>query len=70
MTHKDHYTRYGDKDTWRGNNTTGTAKYNTDGSLKRLDVYSTKPGSSHVHTWFKQNPDGSWKFKCESHKNH
>lgn len=70
MSHKDHYTQYEDKDTWRGNGTTGTAKYNPDGSMSRLDAYSTKHGSTHGHTWLKQKPDGSWEYKYELHDNH
>ena len=70
MSHKDHYTQYEDKDTWRGNGTTGTAKYNPDGSVSRLDAYSTKHGSTHGHTWLKQKPDGSWEYKYELHDNH
>lgn len=70
MSHKEHYTQYEDKDTWRGNGTTGTAKYNPDGSMNRLDAYSTKHGSTHGHTWLKQKPDGSWEYKYELHDNH
>ncbi len=70
MNHKEHYTRREGKDTWRSEGTTGAATYNPDGSLKRLDVYSTKPGETHDHTWLKQEPDGSYEFKSEKHDNH
>ena len=70
MSHKDHYTQYEGKDTWRGNGTTGTAVYDSNGSMRRLDVYTTKPGASHGHTWLKQESDGSWTYKYESHGNH
>lgn len=70
MSRKDHYKQYEGKDTWRVGKTTGKAEYNKDGSLKRLDVYSTKPGTTHIHDWLKQSKDGSWKFKHETHPNH
>ncbi len=76
MSHREHYTRGEGKDTWRikgdknVTGSTGKAEYNPDGSLKRLDVYTTGPSSSHGHTWLKQLEDGSYEFEYEEHDNH
>ena len=43
----------------------GHVTYNEDGSVKRLDAYSSfdkKDPTKHVHEWVKQNQDGSYEY--------
>lgn len=75
MGHK--YTQHDGYDKYKvtdGEKTThnGRADYNDDGTLKRLSdiAPASSDPESHYHTWMNRQPDGSYDFGCEMHKNH
>ena len=75
MSHKEHYTQKPGQDSWRTKNesgktvSTGSASYNSDGSLKRLSSISPT-GTKHGHTALTQKEGGSYEFYYGLHKNH
>ena len=42
----------------------GKITYDDDGSLKRMDAFSSFNGSDHVHEWVKKREDGTYEYGC------
>lgn len=75
---EDKYKQYNGRDKYRNTDAdghtinSGKATYNSDGSLKRLDIISPSSSNAdkHHHEWLKQTSNGTYEYGHGEHDNH